>query len=88
VVTSAPERCIEARLLETSIQAVRDGEVSLGVVVEAGHCANIANKVEDDLVEGKDDYEAPPNATKVVLNINVLQSSGRIFTVSASCTLR
>lgn len=35
VVASAPKGCVKARLLESSIQAVGDSKVSLGVVVEA-----------------------------------------------------
>lgn len=86
VVTSAPEGCIQARLLEAGIVVVGDRKVALGLVVEARHCAYIADEVENDLVKGKHYNEAPPDAAEVILHIDVLKSSGGVL-LAMSCAL-
>lgn len=84
MVTGAEERRIETVLLEGSIGTVRDREVSLCLVVQARNSADVANKVKDDLVEEEDDDDDPPDVSKVVLDVDVLQTSSWVFfTVSS-----
>lgn len=84
VVTGAEEGSVQAVLLEGGIGPVGNGKVSLGLVVQACHGADVANKVQDDLIEEEDDNNNPPDVSKVVLYVNVLEASGGILFAMAS----
>lgn len=71
-------------LLKGGIGAVGDGEVALGVVVQACDGSDVAHKVENDLVEEEDDNNDPPDVSKVVLYVNVLAASSGVFLSIAS----
>jgi hypothetical protein len=55
---------------------MRRGEIPLSIVVEACYSPDIANKVEDDLIEGEDCHEGNPDVSQEVLNIDVPEVSG------------
>ena len=71
VMTGAEQGRIEAVLFESCVGPVGNGEVSLGFVVEACYSTDVADEVEDDLVEEEDDDDDPPDVSKVVLNVDV-----------------
>lgn len=75
---------------------MRDGEVSLVVVVEGCHGPDVANEVEDDLVEEEDTEEGYPDVSQEVLNIDIFEVSlgrslwlsiGSVGSGAASCSL-
>ena len=79
VVTGAEQRRIEAVLLESCVGPVGDGEVSLGFVVQARDGADVTDEEEDDLVHEEDDNNDPPDVSEVVLDVEVLKTSSRVF---------
>ena len=84
MVPGAEEGSIETVFLESGISAVGNGEVALGVVVQACDGSDVAHKVENDLVDEEDDNNDPPDVSEVVLYVNVLAASSGVFFSMAS----
>jgi hypothetical protein len=67
---------VETIPLEPGVQNVRRGKIPLRVVVEACYCPNVADKVEDELIEGEDEDEGHPDVADEVLDVDIPEISG------------
>lgn len=75
MVASPEERCIQAIPLEPGVQVMRCSKIPLRLVVEACYRSDIADKVEGDLVEGKDCHKGNPDVSEEVLDVDVFKIS-------------
>lgn len=91
VVSGSEERRIQKVLPEGGEQNMRLREVPLGLVVEACYGADVADEVEDELVEKEDAHEGDPDVAEEVFDIDILEVCGTgalrmSTTTTSSCT--
>lgn len=72
MVSLTEQRGIEEMPSEVGEHGVRDSEVPLGVVVQAGHGADVSNEEEDEVIEGEGGNKSIPNSAEIMLDVEVV----------------